>query len=100
METTQTTTTYNESESTGIGPVVFQALMGVVVIGTHVIKQWQAWGQGTRFFALAFLFVLVLAPCIQLVRHWLGKDVNFKVLASSGYTLVWMAFVLLEQHAI
>jgi len=98
METAQATTTYNKPEPALLWPVVFQALLGTLIIGEQVIKQWRVWGSGWRFMAVAFLFVLLWGPCIELIRRWRGKEVKFSVLAHSGYTLVWLAVVLFRHQ--
>ena len=84
-------------ESQVLWPIILQACVATIVVGTQVRSHWAAWEQFERFLGILVLVLLVAAPAIEIVRKSIGKPVRYGLLASGAYSLVWLT-VLMFKH--
>jgi hypothetical protein len=93
------TTDRNLARPASVVPILINALLGAFVVGIYMQDHWGVWDSTGRAIGVVLLIGLIGIPLRELWRERTGKDVRWEYLASTGYTLVFVATVLFNRHS-
>ena len=93
-----TTTDPDTPESPALWPVIAQAFVAALFVGSQILRHWGAFDLIGKLWGLLILGVLVVEPSVEMWRRRSRREVRFNHLAAGAYGLIWMTVFMFSLY--